>query len=127
MRDACVIVAPTQPELVEGRCMVVLEAMALGVPVIAPDFAAFPYAIRHDVDGMLYTPGSVEALSASLARMLSDPALRDRLRKGAGLSGQRLLVDPPRFASAVEGALRMHACVHVKSPRNDRPCIELHC
>jgi glycosyltransferase involved in cell wall biosynthesis len=104
MRQATVIAAPTQPELGEGRCMVVLEAMALGVPVVAPDFAAFPYAIRDEVDGLLYPPGSVTALSDRLARVLSDAAVRQRLRRGAELAGQRLLVGRQGFAGAVEAA-----------------------
>lgn len=104
MSSASIIAAPTQPQLPEGRCMVVLEAMSLGVPVIAPRFAAFPYAIAHEVNGLMYEPGSVDALSDAIARVIRDPEFRGRLAVAARDSGALLAGSGQSFGAAVEAA-----------------------
>lgn len=101
MHHATFIVTPTRPELPEGRCMVALEALALGIPVIAPNCAAFPYAIRHGENGVLYTAGSVGALSDALARWTADRTGLERLRRGASV---RPTTTPASFAAAVDAA-----------------------
>ncbi|MCA9235104.1 MAG: glycosyltransferase [Planctomycetales bacterium] len=53
----------------EGLPMVVLEAMAAAVPVVASRVEGIPTAIRHDVDGLLVEPGSVSQLAAALEEL----------------------------------------------------------
>ena len=62
LRHVGIVVTPTRPEFPEGRCMVVLESLVLGVPVVAPDFGPFPYAVQHLVNGLLFEAGSRESL-----------------------------------------------------------------
>lgn len=104
MRGADVIVAPTRPEFPEGRCMVVLESLALGIPVIAPRSGPFPYAIKHDVNGLLFEPGSVTGLTEVLTRFTSDENVRERLRSGAVRAGEEIISTRTSFATAVEMA-----------------------
>lgn len=106
MRLATVVAAPTRPEFPEGRCKVVPEALVLGVPVIAPDFGPFPFGVRDGIDGLLFEPGSVSALAASLERVLGHPGELEALRRGARASRERLMAEPVGFARAVEAAFQ---------------------
>ncbi len=63
----------------EGLPNVLLEAMALEVPVVATRIAGVPRLVSHQENGLLIEPRSVEALTASLDEMLSHADLRARL------------------------------------------------
>jgi glycosyltransferase involved in cell wall biosynthesis len=63
----------------EGLPVSLMEALALGVPVIAPRVAGIPELIEDGVSGLLFTPADWSALAACLERALGDPALRQRL------------------------------------------------
>lgn len=55
----------------EGLPMVVLEAMAAGLPVVASHVEGVPEAIRHREEGLLVEPGSVSQLTTALGEMLA--------------------------------------------------------
>ena len=50
--------------------MVVLEAMAAGVPVVATRVEGVPEAIRDGLDGLLVPPGDPNALAQAIARVV---------------------------------------------------------
>ena len=64
------------------RPMVVLEAHALGVPVIGSNMGGIPELINHEVDGLLVAPTDVSAWSNALSRLVLEPNLLQRLRQG---------------------------------------------
>ncbi len=70
----------------EGMPMVILEAMAAGVPIIASRVDGIPEAIRHGVDGLLVPPADPSRLADAIASCVwgrIDPrpmAARARLR-----------------------------------------------
>lgn len=67
----------------EGMPMVMLEAMASGLPIVAFDCPTGPRQLmRHEESGLLVQRGSVPGLSAALERLVADPALRGRLAAG---------------------------------------------
>jgi glycosyltransferase involved in cell wall biosynthesis len=55
----------------EGLPMVVLEAMAAGVPVVASHVEGVPDAVQHRQTGLLVDPGSVSQLSRAIEEMVS--------------------------------------------------------
>lgn len=65
----------------EGLPNVLLEAMAMEVPVVATRIAGVPRLVEHGENGLLVDPDAVEPLADALARMLNDTTLRDRLRR----------------------------------------------
>ena len=72
------------PSLWEGFGIVVIEAMACGVPVIATTCPEGPREIITDeVDGLLVPPADSNALAAAILRVLRDVKLRERLVKNA--------------------------------------------
>lgn len=81
------------PSLWEGLPIAVLEAMTVGVPVIATAVAATPEVVKDGETGLLVPPGHSEALAAAICRLVSDAGLRRRLAAAAaarvhGASGQ---------------------------------------
>ena len=54
----------------EGLPMVLLEAMAAGVPVVAARVEGVPEAIRDGIDGLLVPPGSAEHLARAVASVV---------------------------------------------------------
>lgn len=64
----------------EGLPNVVLEAMALEVPVVATRVNGVPRLVQDGVNGLLIEAGDAAPLTAALARLLGDAALRDRFR-----------------------------------------------
>jgi glycosyltransferase involved in cell wall biosynthesis len=73
------------PSLTEGAPLVVLEAMAAGVPIVASAVGGIPDQIRHEGEGLLVPPGDPEALGDAVLKLLRDPGLARRM----GASGCR--------------------------------------
>ena len=84
--------------------MVALEALALGVPVITPRFGPFPFAVQHEVNGLLYEAGNVNALQACLEQVVAGSEIKRQLKPGAAAASASFLLAPTRFSDAVESA-----------------------
>ncbi len=70
------------PSHAEGLAMSVLEGLAHGLAVVATPVGAHAEVIEPDRSGLLTPPGDVAALVAAIARVITDQALRERLRAG---------------------------------------------
>lgn len=60
----------------EGVPVVLMEAMAAGVPVIATRIAGIPELIQDGTSGILVSPGDVDATIDAIQRLLDNPDLR---------------------------------------------------
>ncbi len=63
----------------EGIPVVLMEAMASGVPCIATAINGIPELIRDGVDGLLVAPSDVEGMAAAIRRLMDDASLRRAL------------------------------------------------
>jgi len=75
------------PSRAESYGMVVTEALARGLPVVAAEVGGVPEALGHGADGtrpgVLVPPGDPAALGSALRAWLADGELRRRLRRAA--------------------------------------------
>ena len=70
------------PSVKEGFGLVVLEALAAGLPVVASDIPVFAEYLRDGENALLVPPGDPAALAGALHRLAGDPALRQTLAAG---------------------------------------------
>jgi glycosyltransferase involved in cell wall biosynthesis len=100
---ADVLVAPSVPTRGgkrEGIPVVLMEAMATGLPVVASRLSGIPELVTDGVDGLLVQPGDAAALADALARLADDRPLRERL----GAAGRETVLrdfDVDRNAAAL--------------------------
>jgi len=66
----------------DGIPVVLMEAMASGVPVIAGDIPSIRELVAHDKSGLLVAPESGAELGAAITRLLRDDEARDRMARG---------------------------------------------
>lgn len=69
--------------LAEGIPMVLMEAMAMQIPCVAPCITGIPELIEHGVDGMLFTVADVEDLSLKIRNLLKSPELCEQIGRQA--------------------------------------------
>ncbi len=67
----------------ESFGMAVAEGLARGIPVVATEVGGQPEAVGPTGAGLLVPPGDVGELAAALRRWLTEPGLRERLRRAA--------------------------------------------
>ncbi len=71
------------PSLHEGLPYTLLEAMALGTPIIASRIGGLAEVLSDNDTGILITPGDSAALAKAIVTLRSNPELRQRLRQNA--------------------------------------------
>ena len=89
----------------EPKGMFLLEAMAVGVPVVQPRRGAFPEIVEKTGGGLLVDPGDPDALATTLQQLLADPARR-RMLGAAGAAGVRAHYTVGQMAERVEEIYR---------------------
>jgi glycosyltransferase-like protein len=97
------------PSVKEGWGLVVLEAMAAGIPVIASDLPVFHEYLADGISALLPRAGDPAAIAAAMDRMIGDAALRERLVDG----GRAVL---PRYTWAASAARHRAVYEELGSP-----------
>lgn len=97
----------------EAFGMVLIEAMAMGKPVIGTTVGGIPTIIQDGITGLLVAPGSGDALAAGIGRYLDDPALRSAIAR----EGQRMV--KYSFSDSAMGD-RFEALLQSIAARHDR-------
>lgn len=70
------------PSYNESFGLVAAEAQACGAPVVAAAVGGLPTVVRDGVSGLLVDGHSEDLWAAALAKVLTDPGLRERLAEG---------------------------------------------
>jgi glycosyltransferase involved in cell wall biosynthesis len=97
------------PSRSDGSPLVVCEAMAAGVPVVASRVGGLPDLVEDGGSGLLVRPGEAEDLARALVSLLLDPEAARRLgargrRLAAGRSHERLVDRMTQLYTDVAGA-----------------------
>jgi glycosyltransferase involved in cell wall biosynthesis len=71
------------PSWAESFPYVVLEAMSVGLPIVASDVGGIPEALVDGESGLLVAPGDEQALAAALLGLLEDTARATRMGRAA--------------------------------------------
>lgn len=66
------------PSFAEGVPVVLMEAMAAGLPVVTTRIAGVPELVEDEVSGAVVAPGRSEPIAEALGRLAADPELRGR-------------------------------------------------
>jgi glycosyltransferase involved in cell wall biosynthesis len=83
---ADILALPNPPSAISTHAtspLKLFEYMAAGRAIVASDLPSIREVLQHDVTTWLVTPGDPQALAAGIARLMNDPALRQRLADAA--------------------------------------------
>ena len=79
------------PSIFEGMPMTIIEAMAVGMPILSSKVGGIPDIIVHDKNGVLINP-STENIYNAIERLYKDKNLRSKI-------GQQALIDSIQYSS----------------------------
>ncbi|MFT3786793.1 MAG: glycosyltransferase family 4 protein [Tepidisphaeraceae bacterium] len=99
--EQCRVVA--QPSLAEGLPVSIMEALAVGRPVVTTAIAAIPELIETNVNGWIVPPGAAAPLADALEAALTSPTSR---LEAMGLEGRRRVLE--RHSARKEAAVLLN-------------------
>jgi glycosyltransferase involved in cell wall biosynthesis len=95
--------------LYEGTPIVLMEAMAMKIPCLAPMINGVPEVVVHGRTGLLFPPGDVAALAEQVEILLRQPELREELAcaaREAVVARYNLEENTARWAKVLEASLQ---------------------
>jgi colanic acid/amylovoran biosynthesis glycosyltransferase len=100
------------PSFAEGVPCVLMEAMAMELPVVSTAIAGIPELVEDEHNGLLVAPGRPDRLALALERLLADPELRRRL----GANGRMKVAEQFNLERSAE---HLYAIFAAELPRAD--------
>jgi glycosyltransferase involved in cell wall biosynthesis len=102
------------PSTAELQSLSALEALAVGLPVVAANAGALPELVRDGVNGLLFAPEDSAELGERLTQLVTHPALRRRMAQAAIAAAaehdrQRITQEWPRVYAAAAASMREKA------------------
>ena len=114
--------ALVHPATTEGLGIIILQAAAAGLPVVASAAGGIPEAVVHGETGLLVPPGDPEALGSALSSILDDPAEARRM----GNRGRHRIRTEFSVDRMVEGNLGVYRELLPEAPSHNSPGEERH-
>jgi glycosyltransferase involved in cell wall biosynthesis len=99
------------PSRFDGRPLVVMEALACGVPVIASDVGGLPDLVSNGLNGYLVPPADAQAIADCIVRLAENRPLLATLKEGARRMAEERL-DANLAYRDFEASLRMAIDTH---------------
>ena len=89
------------PSLNEGMGRVLVEAMAMGKPIVASDIGGIPDLVKDGANGILFPPRDVDAMAKAILKLLLDRELARKM----GKEGERISLnyDTGAMVKKIEG------------------------
>ncbi len=112
------------PSLHEGIPMALLEAMAMGLPVIATRVGGIPEVIEDHVNGILVEPGDSCGLALMCRRLMHDAELSERLGQAARARVEEKFSSETMAAEVANVYRRLVGYAHGQVERCDHQNIE---
>lgn len=103
MRTAAMVVVPsveTRDGLMDGIPNMLIESLALAVPVVSTQLSGIPELVVDGETGVLVEPGDADALAVALESLLRDPARGTRMGQ-AGRARVEKMFDLDRNVAAL--------------------------
>jgi len=81
------------PSLWEGLSIALVQALSVGLPIVATNVSGSNEAVRDNENGLLVSPKDRGALAAALQKLISDASLRERLGLAAKASADKFSIE----------------------------------
>lgn len=88
----------------EGLPGAIIEAMSVGLPVVASDIGPVREVVEPEVSALLARPGDPTSFRVEIEKLIEDPALRDLL----GRRGRELFESRFTIGASAEGMARLY-------------------
>src|SRR5256712_12426443 len=116
-KTAHIFCAPSTGQ--ESFGIVLLEAMAAGLPVVASDIHGYKRVVQRNVSGLLVEPRDSDAIADALERLACDPALPERPGQAGGRRGPPIVWAPvpEQVAGLHQEGIRTRTAPYRLAPR----------